>query len=82
MIWYFGDGLVLVSMGFDIWLLRKSKKKKKQKKNKKQKKQKKKKNKKTKNKKTKQNKNISFLILWLPNMLFEEEQEEHVLPTR
>ena len=77
MFWYFGDGLVLVSMGFDIWLLRKSKKKK----NKKNKKTKKK-NKKTKNKKTKQNKNISFLILWLPNMLFEEEQEEHILPTR
>ena len=56
--------------------------KKKQKKKNKKKKQKNKKNKKTKNKKTKQNKNISFLILWLPNMLFEEEQEEHVLPTR
>ena len=38
---------------------------------------------KNKKKKTKQkNKNISFLILWLPNMLFEEEQEEHILPTR
>ena len=46
MIWYFGDGLVLVSMGFDIWLLRKSKKKKQKKKNKKTKKTKKQKTKK------------------------------------